>query len=265
MIHKIFFHCKYFLTPSSSLIDCKPHTLAGLKEFTGMTTRRFGFLFSALIAWCNFIVLTVDTPTSNDSGWMPILDLQVRVVNDIVEYKFYKKAVTTPYLILSRSALPTKIKWASLVQEGVRRLLNTRRQLDWDTIKADILTEFSWALKISGYSEKFRLDVIQDAIVTYERRCARADAGLAPLHRPRGWQSEERRQAKAIALNSWYRPHNTVCFVPATPNSELAKKLQEFVDKEMQKINMSAKIVAGISIRDQTVKLQGVPEDILKD
>ena len=76
-------------------------------------------------------------------------------------------------------------------------------------------------------------------------------------------QSEERRQAKAIALNSWYRPHNTVCFVPATPNSELAKKLQEFVDKEMQKINMSAKIVAGISIRDQTVKLQGVPEKTL--
>ena len=86
---------------------------------------------------------------------------------------------------------------------------------------------------------------------------------LAPLHRPQGWQSEERRQAKAIALNSWYRPHNTVCFVPATPNSELAKKLQEFVDKEMQKINMSAKIVAGISIRDQTVKLQGVPEKTL--
>ena len=52
-------------------------------------------------------------------------------------------------------------------------------------------------------------------------------------------------------------PHNTVCFVPATPNSELANKIQEFVDKEMKNINMSAKIVetAGISIRDQTVKL----------
>ena len=174
-----------------------------------------------------------------------------------MEYKFYKKPVTTPYLILSRSALPTKIKWASLVQEGVRRLVNTRRQLDWDTIKTDILSEFSWAMKISGYSEKFRLDVIKAAIVTYERRCARADAGIAPLHRPRGWRSEERRQAKAIALNSWYRPHNTVCFVPATPNSELANKLQEFVDIEMKKINMSAKIVetAGVSIRDQTVRL----------
>ena len=45
--------------------------------------------------------------------------------------------------------------------------------------------------------------------------------------------------------------------MPATPNSELAKKIQEFVDKEMKNINMSAKIVetAGISIRDQTVNL----------
>ena len=52
---------------------------------------------------------------------MSILDLQVKVFSDdIVEYKFYKKVVITPYLILSRSALPTKIKWASLVQEGVR-------------------------------------------------------------------------------------------------------------------------------------------------
>ena len=114
---------------------------------------------------CDFIVLTVDTPSSNSSGWMPILDLECRVADDIVEYKFYKKPVTTPYLILSRSALPTKIKWASLVQEGVRRLVNTRRQLDWDTIKVDILSEFSWAMKISGYSEKFRLDVITAAIV----------------------------------------------------------------------------------------------------
>ena len=48
------------------------------------------------------------------------------------------------------------------------------------------------------------------AIVTYERRCAQADAGLAPLHRHRGWQREERRQAKAIALNCWYRPQNTL-------------------------------------------------------
>ena len=45
--------------------------------------------------------------------------------------------------------------------------------------------------------------------------------------------------------------------MPATPNSELANKLQEFVDIEMKKINMSAKIVetAGVSIRDQTVRL----------
>ena len=73
-----------------------------------------------------------------------------------------------------------------------------------DTIKADILTEFSWAMKISGYSEKFRLDVIQAAIVISKRRCAQAEAGLAPClyiglvaGRVR---RDERRQAKILYL-----------------------------------------------------------------
>ena len=84
-------------------------------------------------------------------------------------------------------------------------------------------------MKISCYSEKFQLDLIQAVIVTFTR-------GDVP------WLTVDsllytglvagrvRREGKnkAIALNSWYRPHNTVCFVPAIPNLELAKKLQEF-------------------------------------
>lgn len=108
----------------------------------------------------------------------------------------------TPYFILPRSALPLKIKWASLWQEGVRRLLNTRRQLDWDTVKANILTEFSWALKISGYSVKFRLEVIQADIVAYEKRCAKPAPVSLSCTGP-GLEREERRRSKLIALNSW--------------------------------------------------------------
>ena len=69
---------------------------------------------------------------------MPILDLQVRMENDHIEYKFYKKKVTTPYVIRAESAMPTKIKRASLVQEGIRRLLNTQRGMDWK-VKRGIL------------------------------------------------------------------------------------------------------------------------------
>ena len=125
---------------------------------------------------------------------MPILDIQAKVVDDKIRYKFFKKAVTTPYVILSNSALPTKIKRASLVQEAIRRLLNTSRYEDWNT-KAEILTEFSYALMISGYSEKWRMDTIKSAINGYNKKCSRANAGVSPLHRPRSFQAENRRRA----------------------------------------------------------------------
>ena len=93
-------------------------------------------------------------------------------------------------------------------------------------IKADILTEF-WAMKISCYSEKFQLDLIQAVIVTFTR-------GDVP------WLTVDsllytglvagrvRREGKnkAIALNSWYRPHNTVYFVPAIPTWSSPKSIR---------------------------------------
>ena len=173
--------------------------------------------------------LTADAPSKNSSGWMPILDIQVKIKADKIVYKFFKKKVSTPFVILANSALPTKIKRASLVQEAVRRLLNTRRNTDWD-IKAEILTEFSYSLMISGYSEKWRLDTMKSAINGYNKKCAQADAGIRPLHWPRSFETEKRRQEKLMSTTSWYRPHNAVGFYPSTPNQELAQKIHAFVD-----------------------------------
>ena len=118
----------------------------------------------------DFIELTVDSPSRNETGWMPILDLQVQVSNNEIIYKFYKKEVSHHLLMLERSALPAKMKRNSLVQEGIRRLRNTKRELDW-SVKSEILSEFSFSLYMSGYSEKFRLETIQSAVIGYERQC----------------------------------------------------------------------------------------------
>ena len=42
---------------------------------------------------CPFIQLTVDCPSLNQDrdGWMPILDIQVKMVDNRIQYKFYKK------------------------------------------------------------------------------------------------------------------------------------------------------------------------------
>ena len=55
----------------------------------------------------------------NESGWMPILDLQVQTVNNKIIHKFYKKPVSNPLLMLENSAMPMKVKRNSLAQEGI--------------------------------------------------------------------------------------------------------------------------------------------------
>ena len=76
---------------------------------------------------------------------MPILDLQIKTENNQIIYKFYKKEVSNNLVILNRSAMPKKVKRITCMQEVIRRLRNTKRELNW-AIKREILTEFSWSL-----------------------------------------------------------------------------------------------------------------------
>ena len=100
---------------------------------------------------CEFIKLTVDSPSMNESGWMPLLDLQCMVKNNQILYKFFKKSMSSKYVMVQISAMPMKIKRNALVQEVIRRLRNTSRSLSW-SIKAEILSEFSLSMKMSGWS-----------------------------------------------------------------------------------------------------------------
>ena len=119
---------------------------------------------------------------------LPILDIQVKVENNKIIYKFYKKPVSSPLLMLERSAMPMKIKRNTLAEEGLWRLRNTKRDLAWE-IKADILSEFSFSMMLSSYSEKVRCEIIQSVLTGYERQCDRADRGISPLHRPRDYNT----------------------------------------------------------------------------
>ena len=202
----------------------------------------------------SFINLTKDTPSQNESGWMPLLDLQVQVRDgNQIYYKFYKKKVSNPLLMLQSSAMPEKVKRATLTEEGIRRLRNTKRELPWEE-KAEILSEFSHKLMLSGYSQKFRSETIKSAVAGYNKQLARADAGIRPLHRPRDWNADERRKKKLLSRTSWYRPHDSVIFVPATPGAELARRIQAVLDRDMARIGKRIRVVeTGIKLEDVLV------------
>ena len=129
--------------------------------------------------------MEIDYPSRHESGWMPLLNLQVRDKEDnSIDYKWYGKKVSNPLLMMSTSALSEKVKKNSLLQMALTRLSNTRRTLPWK-MSADILTEFSLRMKWSGYSENFRAEVIYAAVTGFERILDQVDRGERPLHRPR--------------------------------------------------------------------------------
>ena len=138
--------------------------------------------------------------------------------------------------------MPLKMKRTALIQEGLRRLLRTRRELPWE-LKAGILSEFSHKMMCSGYWEQFRLEVIEEAIRLYDQKCLKADQGLEPLHRPRSFKKEERRKKKLLAPYVWYSPNDAPLFVPATPGSVLQKRIQEVTNKHMGRLGMKVKVI----------------------
>ena len=53
----------------------------------------------------------------------------------------------------------------------------------------------------------------------------------------------ERRQKKSIAKVSWYRPADTVVFVPASPGGELTKRMNEILQTEGRRLDLNIRAV----------------------
>ena len=157
----------------------------------------------------SFLKLTVDSPSLHPSWFMPILDLQIKTENNYIIYEFYKKEVSNNLVILNKSAMPMKVK----------RI----------TCKREILTEFSWS-RSTSQATRSSLEVISSGIQAYEIQCARADAGVTPLHRDRhctGTRSEGERGN----CWCWVKPPGIArgmrwgCSPP--PGAELTTMIQE--------------------------------------
>ena len=92
-------------------------------------------------------------------------------------------------------------------------------------------------------SERYRADIVTAGLKGFEKQCQNADKGIMPLHRPRTYNERERRKKKAIAKSSWYRPNDSVIFIPSTPGSILANKYRPILESEFTYHNIRVKVV----------------------
>ena len=95
-------------------------------------------------------------------------------------------------------------------------------------------------MQSSGYDQEFRLEVLKSAKKAYGKMKEKESQG-GLLHRPRTLNRVERRKEKEEKKRNWYgaTKYEAVMFVPATPESELQKKMQSKVNES----NLKLKIV----------------------
>jgi len=116
-------------------------------------------------------------------------------------------------------------------------------------------------MQYSGYSKKFRYEVVDSALKAYKTRNKADQEGERPLHRPKEWRKGEREQEKVRKKNDWYKRggNEAVIFVPVTPNSQLQRKCQKEIKRQGFKIKVVEKV--GIAIKRLSRDLMRVNRD----
>ena len=113
------------------------------------------------------------------SNKMPLLDLQVRIEGGEVDWRFYRKEVSSSYFLLNRSAVSAKVKRTMLAQEGIRRLRNTKPS-KVEEEKVQLMEEMSEMMMRLGYPETYREGVLRSVLTGYGRQVEASLRGNKP-------------------------------------------------------------------------------------
>ena len=186
------------------------------------------------------ITLTTDVPSNYENGYMPILDLEVKInkeENNRLDFQFFEKPTKNGRILMPDSACPARQKRTILTQECLRRLRNTKIDLG-EEIQNFHLSMFMLKLKNSGHSAKYRKQILESALNAFEKMKLEDKNGTKPLYRGRSWDSENRAKKKAYEKINWYNKegqqskgdkivYKTVLFVPTTKDGVLMKMLKK--------------------------------------
>ena len=162
------------------------------------------------------------------SGRVPVLDLQVWVDStNKVQTSFYKKEVSSPFVMLYRSAVSSRTKRTTLLQEGLRRLNNMSEGVPLEE-RHSIMSTFMNSLRILGYDAKYRLDLLKGIIQRHDQIEQEIKAGSRTRNRNRCEIDSMKSEKGGRYGNTWFLTgtNTVVCNVPCTPGGLLAKQVK---------------------------------------
>ena len=124
-----------------------------------------------------FIKLKEEVASDCKEGKLPMLDFAVWREDDekddgekevVIKHEFYEKPVASKLVMMSRSALPQRMKITTLTQEIIRRQKNTARNVGKKR-RSEILTRLMVKMKRSGYDQRMRNKILLAGMKGYER------------------------------------------------------------------------------------------------
>ena len=132
----------------------------------------------------SMITMTFDIPSKYNDSKVPMLDLKVWLnANDNykIYYSFYEKPTKCQLVMSKMSAMPIRKKIEFLSEEVFRRLHNTKREID-ENEKVSILNKFMIQLKLSGYSEYDRYQILESGFNHYDKLLRKELDGICPFY-----------------------------------------------------------------------------------
>ena len=194
--------------------------------------------------------VTTDCTENHVDGKLPILDLKVWIGKNEegvckILYTHYMKEVASRAVIHFRSSHSPEMKKNVMVNEVIRIIRNCSDELPWEE-KVEHITYLAKRMQFSEYPEEVRCKVMMEAIKKYDK-----------LKRTKRLRVDDReRDVIGNVASHWNKKQQwytrdgrfeSVMFVEATPNSELAKRIREVMKKEGLHIMIVEK--AGITIK----------------
>ena len=147
---------------------------------------------------------TTETEEDFEGGWLPTLDLEIKVHNNRVSHRYYEKPTTTRTTVKQRSAMEERNKMKILSNDMVRRLLNSMEDLGKEE-RERVVDGYGQKLLNSGYQRKQVIKILVAGIRGYERKLRRCKIRGDKLYRTSKESYKNRQIKKLVGAKDWYR------------------------------------------------------------
>ena len=171
------------------------------------TTAEFSKAMSSLV---NYLEFEGEESGMFHNNRLPTLDTEIwwDEVSKNIKYSFYEKPMCPNIVIQKDTALSENCIRSSLVQEGVRRLLNCSGDLPVIE-KQEILSKFASKMLNSKHSVESVKFMLVHSVTRYNEIIRRSnlnpvDPNYKPLHFDQNFKTHERKLSKFLALTNWY-------------------------------------------------------------